>query len=86
MTELEKACNEHCENMRPGSNVPHTQEFKDAWEIRVSFEAGAKWQRENIAREVEDARYNLLGREAEWSRFIAKRIRDQDKEDDDGKA
>ncbi len=37
---LHKLANEHCENMRPGSSVPHTQEFRDAWECRISYEAG----------------------------------------------
>jgi hypothetical protein len=51
----------HCENMRPGSSIPHTPEFAAAWEIRVSFEAGydkgrqdgAKKIRENIIRILE---------------------------------
>lgn len=37
---LSAAANAHCENMRPGASVPHTSEFRDAWEIRESFEAG----------------------------------------------
>ena len=40
MKSLRELTNEHCENMRPGSSVPHTQQFEDAWEIRVSFEDG----------------------------------------------
>jgi hypothetical protein len=31
---------DYCENMIPGSRIPHTEEFKKAWGIRVSFEAG----------------------------------------------
>jgi len=30
----------HCENMRPGSSVPYSAEFKEAWECMVSFEQG----------------------------------------------
>lgn len=37
---------------------------------------GRKSEREVIAREIEDARYDLPGREAEWSRHIARRIRE----------
>ena len=41
--ERDKAAEKHCENMRPGSSIPYTQEFKEGWECRVSFEAGASW-------------------------------------------
>jgi hypothetical protein len=37
---IEKFMNDHCENMRPGSSIPHTDAFRNSWEIRTSFEAG----------------------------------------------
>lgn len=47
---LQKVLNYHMENLRPGSNVPHTQDFKDGWEARVSYEAGF-YEAKTLARE-----------------------------------
>ena len=40
MRQIERFMREHLENMRPGSSIPCTSEFRDAWELQVSFEAG----------------------------------------------
>jgi hypothetical protein len=48
---VSEACNAHCENMRPGSSIPYIDDFRNAWECRVSFEAGANFAWEILAKD-----------------------------------
>lgn len=75
MTKLQKLVKEHCENMRPGSSTPHTQEFRDAWECAVSFEAGFNAAQIELNR-ADEIILDIHSQITTFSKYTASRVYD----------